>query len=156
MLFIKLENGWWELNIDSLEVYNFNGGYHNITKDIMKRSNIIECQSWHELYSMTKWCPLEVNIRWPDVWISPEGKFYNGEAHENRAEEILEIIYNEPDSLWSGDRLEELGWIRATQSLMWEVRFNEWENKVVTQKQYDALFDWCVQHKKEFPTKLEV
>lgn len=100
----------------------------------------------------------EVDIKWPDVWISPEGKYYNGDAHENRAEEILEIIYGENNELWPGDRLEELGWVRATTSLMWEVRIDSdyWSDKRVTQKQYDALWDWCKYHNKAFPQKIEV
>lgn len=103
-----------------------------------------------------KWCPLEADVRWIEVWISPEGKFFNGEAHENRAENILKIIYGETDVLWPGDRLEKLGWIRATTSLMWEIRLDSLSGKRLTQKQYDALWDWCKIHNKEFPKKVEI
>jgi len=156
MLFIKLTNGWWELDIVTLKVYNYDGGYHILNKSDIDLSKTIECDTWHDLYKITGWCPLEVNIRWNDVWISPQGKFYNGEAHENRAEEILEILYDEKDVTWAGDRLEELGWVRATTSLMWEVRFDEWHERTVTQKQFDSLFDWCVQHNKAFPTTIDI
>lgn len=123
MLFIKnLKGEWWELNKEAMTVSNFNGGFHNITKQDLESSEILECGGWSELYKIKKWCPLEVSIKWTKVWVSPDGRFYDGDAHENRAEEILEILYGEVDVDWPGDRLEELGWIRATTSLMWEVR----------------------------------
>lgn len=155
MLFVKNSKGeWWELNKETMTVSNFNGGFHSITRQELESSETVECEGWHELYIIRRWCPLEVNIRWTNVWISPEGKFYNGDAHENRAEEILEIIYGEiDDSCWVGDRLEELGWIRATTTLMWEVRIDSdyWTDKRISQKQYDALWDWCKLHNKKFP-----
>ena len=159
MLFVKnSDGGWWELDKEKMTVSNFNGGFHNIAKQELESSETLECGGWHELYKIKRWCPLEVNIRWRDVWVSPDGRFYNGEAHENRAEEILEIMYGEVDVGWSGDRLEELGWVRATASLMWEVRADSdyWDNKKVSQKQYDTLWDWCKRHNKKFPQNIEI
>lgn len=159
MHFIKNAKGeWWELDKDNMTVFSFYGGFHNITKLELESSEILECDGWGELYKIKKWCPLEVDIRWTNVWISPEGCFYNGDAHENRAEEILEIVYGETDVDWTGDRLEELGWIRVTTSLMWEVRTDSdyWNNKELEQKQYDALWDWCKIHNKKFPQEIAV
>lgn len=156
MLFINQSDTWWELDKERMMLFNYMGGYHYINEKCLAESEIYEYKDWHELYLAKHFCPLEVNIRWKDVWVSPDGKFYNGEAHENRAEEILEIIYGEVDVDWFGDRLGELGWIRATTSLMWEVRFDEWEGKRLTQKQYDALWDWCELHKKKFPTNVDI
>ena len=153
MTFIKHLDGWLELDKEKMMVFNFNGGYHNFTEPELNSSEIFECNGWHELYEAKRYCPLEVGIRWRDVWLSPDGMFCTGDAHENRAEEILEIMYGENDVSWSGDRLEELGWIRATTSLMWEVRLDSdyWNDKRLTQKQYDALWDWCKCHNKKFP-----
>ena len=159
MLFLKdLKGMWWELEKEKMRVFNFNGGSHDISKQELETSDILECDGWHELYKIKKWCPLEVPIRWPNVWVSPDGLFYDGDAHENRAEEILEIIYGETNDCWAGDRLEELGWVRATKSLMWEVRMDSdyWSNKKISQKQYDALWDWCKSHNKTFPKNVEV
>lgn len=159
MFFIKNSKGeWWELNKEKMTVYNFDGGSHSIAMQDLKLSEVVKCDGWNELYKIKKWCPLEVNVNWIDVWVSPEGKFYNGEAHENRAEEILEIIYGEIDVDWAGDKLEELGWVRATTSLMWEVRADSdyWNNRKLSQKQYDALWDWCKIHNKKFPRNVEV
>ena len=153
MIFINHLNGWWELNKRKMKVFNFNGGYHSITEQELDSSEIFECDGWRELYQAKRYCPLEVHVRWIDVWVSPDGVFCNGDAHENRAEEILEIMYGEVNVYWPGDRLEELGWIRATTSLMWEVRLDSdyWNDKRLTQKQYDALWDWCKCHNKKFP-----
>lgn len=160
MIFIKKinEKYWWELYLEKMMAFNYDGGYHNITKQELDSSEILECDGWHELYLKKGYCPLQVNIKWTNVWVSPEGLFYNGDAHENRAEEILEIIYGETNYDWSGDKLEELGWIRATKTLMWEIRIDSgyWNNKSITQKQYDALYDWCKYHNKDFPQNIEV
>ena len=159
MFFIKnSENAWRELDKENMTVFNFYGGFHSISTQELESSEILECNGWSELYKIKKWCPLEVSIKWPNVWISPNGLFYNGDAHENRAEEILEVIYEETDVYWPGDRLEELGWIRATRDLMWNVRLDSgyWNNKKLTQKQYDALWDWCKHHNKDFPQNIEV
>lgn len=152
MTFVKVNGAWWELDKDKMILFNFHGGYHSITEEKLQASETLECEGWPALYTKKKWCPLEVNIRWSDVWVSPEGKYYDGDAHENRAEEILEIMYGEVDANWPGDRLEELGWIRATRTLMWEVRIRSdyWKGKKLTQKQYDALWDWCKHHGKDF------
>lgn len=159
MFFIKnSKNEWWELDKETMTVFNFNGGSHNITKQDLESSEILECDGWHELYKIKKWSPLEVSVKWTDVWVSPDGLFYDGDAHENRAEEILEIMYGEVGVNWTGDRLEELGWIRTTTSLMWEIRADSdyWNNKLISQKQYDALWDWCKCHNKKFPQNIEL
>lgn len=156
MLFIYNSDAWFELDKERMMLFNYMGGYHYVDEKCLSESEIYEYKDWHELYLAKHFCPLEVNIRWKDVWVSPDGKFYNGDAHENRAEEILEIIYGETDDIWFGDRLEELGWVRATTSLMWEVRFDEWKGKIITQKQYDALWDWCELHKKKFPININI
>lgn len=154
MLFIKNEkNEYWELDKDKLMVFNFDGGFHNITQQFLQSSEVLECTDWHALYEQTHYCPLEVSIKYTNVWVSPAGLFYNGDAHDNRAEEILEIIYGETDCYWPGDRLEELGWVRVTTSLMWEVRADSdyWDNRKLSPKQHTALYDWCECHNKKFP-----
>ena len=159
MTFIQEHDGtWWEFDENKMTVSNYSGGFHSIALELAQTSETITCESWHELYLQKGYCPLEVTVRWPEIWISPDGKYYNGEAHENRAEEILEIIYGENDIDWHGDRLEELGWIRAAKNLMWEVRLDSgyWNNRHLTQKQYDALWDWCEKHGKTFPNNIEI
>jgi hypothetical protein len=155
MIFIKdLKKFWWELDKEKNIVFNYNGGFHDIKEEELKHYKTLECDSWHELYLLTGFCPLQEDIKCNAVWISPDGKFYDGDAHDCRAEDLLDILYGK-ESPYPGDRLEELGWIRATTSLMWEVREEDFKNKKLPQKQYDALFDWCNVHGKTFPKELE-
>lgn len=146
---------WWEWCPESMTAYNYRGGCHNVNENALGNVECIECESWHELYLKTRFCPLEVDKWEREVWISPQGKYYEGEAHAVMAEYICDIIYGE-ELDFAEDFLEERGWIRAASSFMWEVRFDDWKDKRLTQKQYDALWDWCECHKKKFPTGIEV
>lgn len=154
MTFVKNAKGeWWELDREKMNVWCFCGGWHNITEKELQESEVREYKDWHELTAKTGWCSLEVTPHWPNIWISPEGKCYDGEAHENRAEELLELLYGETDVMWPGDRIQKLGWVRASGGLMWGVRIRDgyWDDKHLTQAQYDALWDWCQCHGQEFP-----
>ena len=153
MLFINhlKENEWWRWDVEKMCAYNYNGGFHDVHDDMLLNAECFECNSWHELYLTKHFCPLEVGIWENDIWISPEGKYYGGKAHEVAAERLLELIYGEDVDYCAGDKLESYGWVRATTSLMWSIRFDEWKDKCLTQKQYDALYDWCKYHKMNFP-----
>lgn len=155
MLFVKIGHEWFEYDKENSIVTNYNGGFRKITDTIVE---ITEYENWNDLYEQTQYCPLEVTVKWTEVWLSPNGHFFNGEAHENRAEDILAIMYGKTDVLWAGDQLEEMGWVRAATGLMWEVRLASgyWENKSLTQIQYDALWDWCQYHKKRFPDNIKI
>ncbi len=87
------------------------------------------------------------------VWVSPDGKYYDGDAHENRAREILSELYGMDKVVWPDDKLEKLGWIRLTSNLMWEIRMNEgyFNNRTITQEQLDCIYDWCLKHNKVLP-----
>ncbi len=147
---------WWKWDRENMIACNYMGGWHNINENRLGGVEYYECDSWHELYLAKHFCPLETDKFERDVWISPEGKYYCGDAHEVTAQYILDIIYGEEVDFWDGDKLEARGWIRATTSMMWDVRFDEWSGKRLTQKQYDALWDWCQFHKMKFPNDIEV
>ena len=157
MLFIDYPKGQWrEWDQERMLAFNFRGGHCKVDENNLGEVECREYDSWHALYRATGFCPLEVESWARDVWIYPQGKFYDGEAHEVAAEHLLELIYGEEIDYCCGDVLEEKGWVRATTSAMWEVRMNEWEGKTLTQRQYDSLFDWCTMHKKRFPDGLIV
>ena len=43
MFFIKNSKGeWWELDKETMTVSNFDGGFHNVTKQDLESSKIIE------------------------------------------------------------------------------------------------------------------
>ena len=156
MRFIKLhDNSWWELIEEKLMVFNYDGGHHYITNQILASSQIFECDDWHALYLSKHYCSLESQKFRRNGWISPEGIFYEAESHEVTAEHICEIIFGF-ESQFAGDELENRGWIRVTTSLMWEVRDDYFKDKELTQKQLDVLYDWCLQYNKTFPYSEEV
>lgn len=150
---------WWELNKEEMRAYNYMGGSHGITEDDINNADRIECKNWHELYLVKHFCPIKTDKWEREAWLSPEGEFYEGEAHAIMAESICEIIYGkEPDAdtFFGEDFLEERGWVRVASSFMWQVRLDSWTGKRLTQKQYDALWDWCECHKKKFPEGIEI
>lgn len=149
-------NEWWQWDRENMTAYNYMGGWHNVNENRLGGIECYEYDSWHKLYLAKHYCPLESDKRERDAWISPEGKYYYGEAHAVEAEHICDIIYGlELDMDDAEDYLEKLGWIRVTTSLMWEIRFDKLKEKRLTQRQYDALWDWCECHNKEFPNGIE-
>ena len=102
---------------------------------------------------------LIVDVTIGDVWLSPYGEFFDGDAHENRAEDILALVYNQECNFYcASDTLEDLGWVRLTTNLMWEVRSNDgyWEHRKLTTIQYNALYDWCELHNKKLPQNIDI
>ena len=150
-------NEWWQWDRENMKAYNYMRGWHNVNENRLDGVECYEYDSWHELYLAKHYCPLESDKWERDAWISPEGKYYYGEAHAVEAEYICDIIYGlELDMDDAEDYLEKIGWVRVTTSLMWDIRFDKLKEKRLTQRQYDALWDWCECHKKEFPNGIEV
>ena len=90
------------------------------------------------------------------VWLSPEGEFFNGDAHENRADDILYYIYKIDNVVHPSDALEKLGWVRLTCTLIWDIRVQEgYFNRKYTQAQLNSMYDWCKEHNKQFPVEVE-
>ena len=151
MLFIRLStNNWWEYDKEKNIVYNYNGGYHEVSTGAVEKSETIECSGWHELYCLKRYCPIETTVRSCHIWISPDGRYYEAPSHDIAAEDICKIIYG-TEPMYPGDELEKRGWIRATIGAMWEYRLDEWKDKQLTQRQMDALYAWCKQHGKTYP-----
>lgn len=148
---------WWEWDRENMVAYNYHGGHHDVNENYLGGVECYEYDSWHELYLAKGFCPIEVDKWEREVWISPEGKYYEGEAHAVMAEYICDIIYGDDlDFDFAEDFLEEHGWVRAASNFMWEVRFDTWKGKRLAQRQYDALWDWCECHKRKFPKGIEV
>ena len=151
------KNEWCEFDKEKMTAYNYMGGHNYVDAETLANAEICECENWHELYLKKHFCPLEVSKRrGGDIWISPDGRFFGGDSHEVFAEYLCDIIYGLEDVEYCGDELESRGWVRATTSPMWEARFDEWAGKIIAQRQYDALWDWCKIHNKEFPTGVSV
>lgn len=62
----------------------------------------------------------------PYLWISPDGDFYDGTAHESSARELLKELYDiDMDCLgYCGDALVSAGWIKVNPEL--NSYYEEW------------------------------
>lgn len=118
------DNSWWEWDTDRMRAYNIHGGWHNINENLLGDCECIECDSWHDLHQKTGFNPLVSAEFTRTGWISPEGEFYPCEAHECDAETIYELIYGEEHCYYS-DKMIELGWIKVTTSLMFDIYVNQ-------------------------------
>ena len=152
------QDAWWEWVTESMKAYNYMGGYHNINENGLGDCSYIEAKDWHDLYLKTGYNPMERSIHERDVWISPDGKFYDGEAHSVTAEHICEILFGEwMDIDHADDYLVERGWIKASTSFMWDFYYEESLSfRMLPNVQYNALWDWCQLHGKEFPIGIDI
>jgi len=88
-----------------------------------------------------------------DGWLSPDGKFYAclyGE-HISKAASLVYFLDGRRD--FNAERtLEETGWVKvATGRLFWDYG----NHNVPTQRQYDAVFDWCQKEGRVMPELFE-
>lgn len=153
---------WWRWNKKTMQLQNFRGGGFDIDEnaEYWTTAQQYEFDSWHELYEAKGVNPLKVDIAERDVWISPDGVYFNGEAHAVAATYNVRLVYGiemEFDGMDSAeDYLIRRGWIKATCSFMWPFYIKEDKIWKITQKTYDALFDYCKFHDLDMPKKIEV
>ena len=120
------DTAWWRWPQDgNMRVYNYRGGHHDIDENSprwMYAKCIRTVDTWHQLYELTGYCPLEVakGDLTSEMWISPEGGRYDCTdlGHELGAEYLLDVIYGrncEDDYIsCAGDDLIAEGWIKLT------------------------------------------
>lgn len=155
-IWLKSSKAYWIWDLDKMVVYNYNHGWHNIDEnsDDFLNATVVDAEDWHDLYKKTGWHARECSVRTHDVWISTDGKCYFGDAHSLEADNICEIFFGEDFDERGEWYLEEHGWIKATTSLMWEVRLNELgmdKYMTITRAQSETLKEWCEIHGKEYP-----
>ena len=166
-VFLKPWNGnpegvWWEWDEQNMKLRNFMGGGFDIDEnsDYWINAQIKEVDSWHELYVVEHWNPLEVDVKSSDVWISPKGEYFEGDTHAVAAHYICKLVYGLDIDIFAFDSAEDYlishGWVKATCSLMWTIyqeRDTTWR---MTQNSFDALFDYCKFHGQQMPKKIEI
>ena len=150
MKFVNWNNAWWELS-DKGILYNYHNGHTSIDKEVLETLNCIECHDWHELYMLTGYNPLKVDIDSFNVWIDPAGNYFDGNAHGLKARDILELIYDEHDVTLAEDVLVDRGWVKSTTSLMWE--YYQQHTYRVSRRTWDALVEYCKLHSLKVPEK---
>lgn len=159
MLFVCIKKDskiYWLKNKNGL-FYDYKERLYNLEdfKNIIVQEK--DCLDWHELYKSTGWLPNRTDKYEDETWISPNGEFYFGHGHSYEANTICEFIYGDTNTLLNDDFLIKNGWIKTTTVLfLWNLYYDEYTKKFITQKQYDALFDWCKVHNKKFPKNIFV
>lgn len=153
---------WWIWNVSRMRLRNYNMGGFAIDENAEYWQTAIkypEIHSWHELYIKFGVNPLSADVYDYDVWISPEGEFWGGNAHAVAATEILDIYYGveSDDVLCNAESLLiDKGWLKATRSAMWPyyVRDNKDRCWKTTREAYAALLVYCEHHSLQVPTNI--
>ena len=60
MKFLKeSDNGYWEVDLDRMRLYNYFGGWHEIDENSEEwlEGHLIEAEDWHDLYNKTGFIP---------------------------------------------------------------------------------------------------
>lgn len=156
--FIKIEDDWWLWDLSHMKAININGGGFDIDENssYFMNAEVRECNSWHDLYIHTGYSPFLTDYKVSDCWLSPDGKFWEAEAHAVQAEKICFLVYGvEFDILDWADAAEyliELGWKKLTRGPMWQFYVSDcYMNWKVTCEQKDAINQYCEYHKIKIP-----
>lgn len=149
---------WWEWIPETMQLCNFMGGGFDINEnaDYWMNAEIHEFESWHHLYQLKGFNPLEVDIHNYDVWISPDGKYFEGEAHAVAAEYICKLVYgidvDDPACTDAAEYyLEQKHWIKATRGYMWNIYLKHRDSWEMTGATYGALVRYCDFHQLGIP-----
>lgn len=158
------QGAWWEWDIEKHKLLNYRGGGFTIDENSDYWAHAVirhDCDSWHDLYCDTGFNPLEEDIDALDVWISPEGKFFDGNAHSVAAEYIVDLVYgieiDDPCFIGSAEHyLDEHHWIKATRGFMWNIYLEHRKDWTMTAKTYGALVQYCEKHNIGIPKGVKI
>lgn len=154
---------WWLWNVNTMRLTNYNLGGFDIDENAeywAAAEKHPEISSWHELYKQTGYNPLKTHIGSFNAWISPEGEFWEGDAHMVEARKIAEIYYGYYSDDYSGEcetYLIDHGWLKATKSAMWSyyVKDNETRAWITTPQAFLALIEYCELHNLKIPMNIQ-
>lgn len=158
------DGSWWHWDREKMKLLNYRGGGFQIDENSDYWAHAVvreDCDSWHDLYTDCGFNPLEEDISACDVWISPEGVYFDGNAHAVAAEYIVDLVYgvtiDDPCFVGSAEQyLEERHWIKATRTFMWELYLKHRESWTMTRKTYGALVNYCNFHNIRIPRKVNI
>lgn len=158
--FLKYNDCWWKWNEDNMRLVNFNGGGFPIdeNEDYWLNGNLVEAKNWHELMHKVGYNPFLADEYDNNVWISPDGEYWDGDAHAVAAESICWYLYN-PQGIDridmdykpffdAEDSLISCGWIKASK-IFWSLHYVP--NMEMNERQAIALQNWCYLHDIKFP-----
>lgn len=81
-----------------------------------------------------------------DAWLSPDGRFYKGAAHEVCAEYILAEVYGMEDVMFAADTLIRVGWVKLTNGFMFSHYVEDGMYANLTSEQTNSMNNWLEVH----------
>ena len=149
-MFVKKDGHWYILDVKNKRFYNFLNGWKI---DICSPNDeTCDVETWHELFLKTGYKPTETDYRTNDVWLDPDGNFYEGRAHSLQAEHITQYMYglefDDCGSETAEEYLVKKGWVKLTTSLMSEYYSLDGMYNHLTQKQQTAKHLWDKYHQR--------
>lgn len=149
MTFVRINDHWYKYDKAHNRAINYNGGHFYLSADDEAGAEYIETEDWRTLYLETGYNPLLFTSRFiHSGWVDPDGTLYPAEAHLCTADDICEIIYGDADTHNSEDYLYKRGWVKVTDSLMWEHYIqdpNMFSN--ITVAQFRIIDEFCDDHR---------
>lgn len=160
MKFLKWREDLWAVDLDKMQLNNFRGGYCDINEnaDYWINRQLLEYNGWYDALHAHSINPFVVDEYYDDVWISPDGEYYDGNGHSVMAERLVWYFYN-PQGLDrrsmefccdtdAEDQLIALGWVKASK-VFWRLHYTPYMQ--VSERQYIALQNWCYLHDISIP-----
>lgn len=141
MTFVKYDtwHGWLEYRDGNLYYYGNVLYGEELGEPHKKYAKWIKCQSWHELYELTGYCPANLYAspsmgNTKDWWIRDDGFDICGDAHD-----VALYLYG-IDTPVAEEWLEEMGWVKIREDAFWcRERKMSGYYKNVTPEQYKKL-----------------
>lgn len=157
-MFLKLKDSTdWMLYEDDGFLSNIRGEGSYVRKDSPEWNEAVidESISWYELCKKYSYYPTETTYRSRDVWLSPDGRFFEGRCHAVEAEYICEYMFNKHVSIHAWDTWDDFlideGWVKLTTTLMYSCYIENGMYKNLTDEQKKSARIWAYQHRMPAP-----
>lgn len=132
-------NDWWEYDEEHQLAVSYFGNFHNVNPQSITK--ILEANDWKDLYKRYAQLGFDTGMFY-SMWISPNGKMFPSEVHQQIAEAIVDVIYDK-DTKYAEDFLMDNHWIKVTTSSMLVYYIQQGYYKSITALQYKRLSEWC-------------
>ena len=154
--FVQLSGSKDWLYWDGTKMYleNIKGGWYPIKEDTPEwlDATIEEYDNWYELCKAKHYYPTQCSHTNCDCWLSPDGRFFDGNAHACEAEYLCEYLYNHEVTIMTcDDYLIEHGWVKLTTSLMYNIYEENGMYRFITPEQRESIRLWCDAHERLYP-----
>ncbi len=158
MTFVKFQNDnkWWLYEEKYNSISQINASFQKIYPDDpkWKEAEIINLDSWFQLCKLKNYYPTETGITERDLWVDPDGRCFQGEAHELQAEYLCEYLYDmhltmDSFPLTAADLLIKAGWVKLTTSLMHDYYIEDGMYDKLTIDQIETIRSWELYHFKK-------